>query len=59
MESKINYDKKPVPSSPGPQQITVNGQDSMKGGQPFVSELPKKHVIPGESKPAKGGFSSK
>ncbi len=47
---EINYRKMPVPAGPGPQQITVEGQDSMKGGSPMVSEMPKKHVIPGGDK---------
>lgn len=55
---EINYRKMPVPSSPGAQQITVVGQESMKGGAPFVSEMPKKYVVPdgagkGSSSPAK------
>lgn len=48
--SKINYEKRPVPSSPGAQQITIEGQASKKGGSPLVSEMPKKFVIPGPSK---------
>lgn len=47
IESKINYSKRPVPSSPSPQQITVVGQESMKGTAPFVSKLPKDYVVPG------------
>lgn len=43
---EINYRKMPVPNSPGAQQITVVGQESMKGGAPFTSEEPKKYVIP-------------
>lgn len=45
-DEKINYDKRPVPSSPGAQQITTVGQDSMKGGSEFVSKLPTEYVIP-------------
>lgn len=58
-ESKINYETKPIPTSPGAQQITVEGTDSKKGGSSFVSELPKKFVIPGDTSSKKGGFSSK
>lgn len=43
---EINYKKMPVPSGPGAQQITVEGLASKKGGSDFVSEMPKKHVIP-------------
>lgn len=42
----INYNKMPIPSGPGAQQITVDGLESKKGGSEFVSEMPKKHVIP-------------
>ena len=48
--SKINYTTRPIPSSPGPQQITVEGQKSMKGSSEFVSKLPKEHLIPGDKK---------
>lgn len=43
---EISYRKMPVPSGPGAAQITVVGQDSMKGGAPFTSKLPKDYVIP-------------
>ena len=48
-ESKINYEKRPVPSGPGPQQITVVGTESKKGSSAFVSSLPKDYVVPGPS----------
>lgn len=48
--SKINYEKRPLPSTPGAQQITVEGQSSKKGSADFYSEMPKKNVIPGGSK---------
>lgn len=47
-DSQINYEKRPMPSSPGPQQITVNGQESKKGGSDFVSKMPKENLIPGD-----------
>ena len=47
---EINYEKRPLPSSPGAQQITTEGQKAMKGGSEFKSEMPKKNVIPGSSK---------
>jgi hypothetical protein len=48
---EINYRKQSVPSGPGKEQITVVGQESMKGGSPFTSEMPKKYVVPdGSSK---------
>lgn len=43
---EINYRKMPVPSSPGAEQITVEGQESKKGNAPFVSDMPKKFVVP-------------
>lgn len=45
-DTRINYEKRPMPNGPGAQQITTEGQDSKKGGSEFVSELPKKFVIP-------------
>ena len=48
-ESKINYEKRPLPTGPGPQQITVVGQESKKGSGQFVSTLPKDYVVPGPS----------
>lgn len=47
-DSKINYEKRPLPSTPGSQQITVEGDQCKKGGSPMVSEMPKKHVVPGK-----------
>lgn len=47
-QSKINYATRPMPSGPGAKQITVEGQMSRKGGAPFVSKMPTKHVIPGD-----------
>lgn len=49
--SKVNFEKRPIPSGPGAQQIVVEDQVmSKKGGAPFVSELPKKGLVPGPSK---------
>jgi hypothetical protein len=47
---EINYRKSSIPSGPGPQQITTEGCESKKGGAPFVSQLPKEHVVPGSKK---------
>jgi len=47
--SKINYEKRPVPSAPGPQQITTEGQSTMKGSSEITHPLPKKNLIPGPS----------
>ena len=48
--SKINFEKRPIPSGPGAQQITVMDQvKSMKGGAPFVSKLPEKGLVKGPS----------
>jgi hypothetical protein len=49
-KKQINYEKRPIPSGPGSQQITVEGQESKKGGSAMTSTMPKKHVIPGDSK---------
>lgn len=56
MEKKINYVKMPVPSSPGPAQITNIDLKYQKGGSEMSSPMPKKNVIPdgvkgGKSKP--------
>lgn len=56
-KKQINYEKRPVPSGPGAQQITVVGQESMKGGSPMVSTMPKEYVVPGDSSVKKNGFS--
>lgn len=48
--SEINFERKPLPSGPGAQQITVEGCESKKGGQEFVSDMPKKFVVPGGDK---------
>lgn len=40
MEKKINYTTSPIPSGPGAQQITVEGQKSLKGGSSFTSSMP-------------------
>lgn len=48
-KKQINYEKRPIPSSPGAQQITIDGCDSKKGGSPFVSKLPKDYVVPSPS----------
>lgn len=53
MKDKINYTTRPIPSGPGAQQITVEGHASKKGGSAFVSQMPKKHVVPGDA--GKGG----
>jgi len=45
--SKINYEKRPLPSSPGAAQITVEGQEAKKGGAPLVSKLPEKNLVKG------------
>ena len=50
IKKEINYKTMPVPSGPGAQQITVDGLCSEKGGQKFVSAMPKNHVIPDGSK---------
>ena len=57
-DKEICWEKRPMPSGPGAEQITVEGCDSMKGGAPFVSEMPKKFVIPDGAKNEKG-FSSR
>lgn len=51
-ESKVNYVKRPLPSGPGPQQITVADGQCKKGGSPMNSELPKKNIVkgPGDKK---------
>lgn len=49
-ESKINYEKRSIPSGPGAQQITVEGQKSMKGGSDFYSEMPKTGLVKDGSK---------
>ena len=49
-EKKINYTTRPIPSSPGAQQITNQDLMSKKGSAPFVSEMPKKHLVPGSDK---------
>ena len=48
--SKINFEKRPMPSTPGAQQITNEDLMSKKGGSEFVSTMPKKNVVPGPSK---------
>ena len=45
-KSMINYEKRPVPSSPGPHQITTNGQDYQKGGADFKQPTPSENMIP-------------
>jgi hypothetical protein len=49
-DSKINYEKRPVPTSPGAMQITNEGLMNRKGSAPMVSEMPKKNVVPGPDK---------
>ena len=50
MESKkINYEKMPIPSGPGAQQITVVGQEIKKGSADMNSKMPEKYVIPAGS----------
>lgn len=55
--SKINYQTRPVPSSPGAQQITVDGLASKKGSGDFVSKMPTKNVVPGDSSKSGKAFS--
>lgn len=44
-QSKINFETRPIPSGPGAQQITVVGQECMKGGSEMVSKMPEKYMI--------------
>lgn len=47
---KVNVVTRPVPSGPGAEQITYQGQQAMKGGSEMNSKLPEKYMIPGDSK---------
>jgi hypothetical protein len=49
-DSKVNYTTRPIPSTPGAQQITNDGLMSKKGSAPFVSDMPKQHVVPASKK---------
>lgn len=49
-KSMINYEKRPIPSGPGSKQITINGQEMMKGGSDMTQPLPKDNLIPDSSK---------
>jgi hypothetical protein len=52
-DSKVNYTSRPIPSSPGAQQITSDALKSKKGSAPMNSTLPKDYVIPGPSSSSK------
>ncbi len=42
---KVNYIKKPLPSTPGPKQIQVTGQENKKGGSDMYSTFPAQLTI--------------
>ena len=61
-QEKINYTTGPIPSGPGPQQITVVGQSVKKGSSDFSGTIPSKYIVPnpgGQNKIQVGGQGSK
>lgn len=52
-EKKINYTTRPIPSTPGAQQITNDALKSKKGSAPFTSTMPTEHVVPSPGKSSK------
>lgn len=53
-DHSVNYEKKPIPSGPGAQQITTIGQETMKGGSAMNSKMPTEYVIPDGAGKGKG-----
>ncbi len=49
-DSKINYEKKSIPSSPGAAQITTTADGAKKGSGAMNSKLPTEHVVKDGSK---------
>lgn len=49
-KTKINYEKRPVPTKPGAKQITIEGDKAMKGGADLKHPLPMKNMVKDGSK---------